>query len=453
MGDLVVMRGAGAPVQHPLAGLDLNDRPLVVVDVRALRLRGRGNGGRAGRGERDRGHRCGRDVALGLRGRSFGMDLHGLGLPGPDLHPRAHFDMKRTGCGGATACVATAVRERLPDRPKHRVRPGGTVDRVLERLEIESFLILADELHFGRTAERLHVSRARVSQTIRSLERRIGAPLFERTSRTVRLTPLGRRLHEEVKPGYRRVEQGVARAQAEARGFAGVLPVGYLGSATGEFVMDVARAFGRIHPDTEVQIHETQLSDLLGPLRTGRVDVLVTHFPVAEPDLTRGPVVLRVPRMLAVPANHTLAKRQSVSLEDLARDRVFACSGDVPDYWQEHLAPPRTPSGQPVRRGRSAATMQETLAMVGAGQGISPVGADVAAHYTPRGVVYVPFSDAEPVEYGLVWRTAGETARVRAFVEAAAELGTDGRKADGPKITGQEPHAPNTPDPVPAPNR
>ncbi|MEV5204660.1 LysR substrate-binding domain-containing protein [Streptomyces sp. NPDC053720] len=333
---------------------------------------------------------------------------------------------------------------------------------MLERLEIESFLILADELHFGRTAERLHVSRARISQTIQGLERRIGAPLFERTSRTVLLTPLGRRLYEEVEPGYRRVEQGVARAQAEARGVAGVLPVGYLGGATGEFVMDAARAFGRIRPDTEVQIHETQISDLLGPLRTGRVDVLVTHFPVAESDLTCGPVVLRVPRMLAVPANHTLAKRRSVSLEDLARDRVFACSGNVPDYWQEHLAPTRTPSGQPVRRGRSAATMQETLAMVGAGQGISPVGADVAAHYTPRGVVYVPFSDAEPVEYGLVWRTAGETARVRAFVEAAsklaAELGTAGQKAavqqaDGSGITDQEPHAPNAPDLIPATDR
>ena len=303
-------------------------------------------------------------------------------------------------------------------------RPRGTVGRMLERLEIESFLILADELHFGRTAERLHVSRARISQTIRGLERRIGAPLFERTSRTVRLTPLGRRLHEELEPGYRRVEEAVQRARAEARGVAGVLPVGYLGSVAGEFVMDAARAFGHLHRDTEVRIHETQLSDLLGALRTGQVDVLVTQFPVAESDLTVGPVVLRVPRMLAVPANHMLARRESVSLEDLARDRVFGCSGDVPDYWQHHLAPSHTPSGQPVLRGLSAATMQETLAMVGAGQGISPVGADVASRYTPRGVVYVPFSDAEPVEYGLVWRTAGETARVRAFVAAASELAT-----------------------------
>ncbi|WP_191892541.1 LysR family substrate-binding domain-containing protein, partial [Streptomyces griseoaurantiacus] len=169
-----------------------------------------------------------------------------------------------------------------------------------------------------------------------------------------------------------------------------------------EFVTDVMRTFARRHPGTEVQIHETQVRDMFGPLRSGQVDLLVTQFPVREPDLVRGPVVLRVPRMLAVPANHPLARRETVSVEDLAHDQVFACHANVPDYWQEHMAPSHTPSGRPVRRGRTAGTVQETLALIGAGHGISAVGADVARYYTPRGVVYVPFHDAAPIEYGLV---------------------------------------------------
>ncbi|MFE0171352.1 LysR family transcriptional regulator [Streptomyces sp. NPDC059002] len=297
---------------------------------------------------------------------------------------------------------------------------------MLERLEIESFLVLAKELHFGRTAEHLRVSRARVSQTIQRLERRVGAPLFDRTSRRVALTPLGRRLYEDVAAGSRRIEEGLARAQDEARGVEGVLPVGYLGSAAGEFVMDVTEVLTRRYPGMEVRIHETQIKDMFGPLRGGHVDVLVTQFPVAEPDLVRGPVVVRVPRMLAVSARHPLARQDSVSLDDLARDHVFACLGDVPSYWQEHLAPVRTPAGHEVRRGRGAATLQETLAMVGAGQGISPVGADVARSFTPRGVVYRPFRDAEPLEYGLVWRASGLTARAGTFTTAAAELATVG---------------------------
>ncbi|SHF66495.1 LysR family transcriptional regulator [Streptoalloteichus hindustanus] len=300
---------------------------------------------------------------------------------------------------------------------------------MLERLEIESFLILADELHFGRTAERLRVSRARISQTIQRLERRIGAPLFDRTSRRVRLTPLGRRLYEDVEPGYRRIEQGVARARSAARGVEGVLPVGYLGTSAGEFVMDVLRAFARRHPATEVRIHETQVRDMFGPLRSGQVDLLVTQFPVVEPDLVCGPVVLRAPRVLAVPANHALARQETASVEDLARHRVFACAGDVPVYWQEHMTPSRTPGGRAVTRGPAAGTLQETLALVGAGHGISPVGADVARYYTPRGVVYVPFRDAEPLEHGLVWRCDNETARVRAFVAVATEIAEAGAGA------------------------
>ncbi|WP_220127577.1 LysR family transcriptional regulator [Streptomyces sp. NBRC 110611] len=300
---------------------------------------------------------------------------------------------------------------------------------MLDRLEIESFLTLAEELHFGRTAERLQVSRARVSQIVQRLERRVGAPLFDRTSRRVRLTPLGRRLLDDVEPGYRRIERGLAAAQAAAKDMAGHLTVGYLGAAAGEFVLDAIRVFTRRHREADVQIYETQVRDLLGPLRSGEVDLLVTQFPVEEPDLVRGPVVLRVPRMLAVPANHSLAKQNTASLEDLARDRVFACSGHVPDYWQEHLTPSSTPSGRPIRRGRSAATVQETLAMVGAGQGISPVGADVAAYLTPGNVVYLPFRDAAPLEYGLVWRTYGTTARSREFIDVATEVAADTRTA------------------------
>jgi len=71
---------------------------------------------------------------------------------------------------------------------------------LIERHEAEAFLALPEELHFGRTAERLHVSAARVSQTIRRLERRVGVPLFRRTSRRVELTPVGRQLHDETRP-------------------------------------------------------------------------------------------------------------------------------------------------------------------------------------------------------------------------------------------------------------
>ncbi|GAA3692091.1 LysR family transcriptional regulator [Nonomuraea antimicrobica] len=292
----------------------------------------------------------------------------------------------------------------------------------MERLELESFLILAEELHFGRTAERLMVTRARVSQTIAKLERQVGAPLFERTSRRVRLTPLGKHLHDDLAPAYACIRDGLARAKSAAMGMEGELHVGFVGAATGELLMGVLDLFARRHPATAVHIHETQLGDFVEPLRESRVDVLMAQLPVVEPDLVTGPVVLTVPAVLAVSSRHQLARREAVRVEDLARAKVFACGGSLPEYWVTANNNPRTtPAGWPIERGDTAATIQETLALVAAGRGVASVGEDVSRFHPRPGVTYVPFEDAHPITYAPVWRASGETERVRAFVRACAE--------------------------------
>jgi len=149
--------------------------------------------------------------------------------------------------------------------------------------------------------------------------------------------------------------------------------------------------------------------------------MLVAGLPIHEPDLATGPVLLREPRMLAVAARHPFARRASVSIEDLARDEVLRAPCADLDYWEASRVPERTPGGRPVERGRVTATFQETLALIGAGRGVYPVGAHVSRYYRRPDVAYVPFRDAPPLEWGLIWRRSGETARVRAFAGAARE--------------------------------
>lgn len=83
----------------------------------------------------------------------------------------------------------------------------------VELRDIEIFLVLAEELHFGRTAQRLHISQARVSQAIKKQERRIGAELFARTSRTVRLTEVGRQFRDDLQPVYAGLHESLERAR------------------------------------------------------------------------------------------------------------------------------------------------------------------------------------------------------------------------------------------------
>jgi DNA-binding transcriptional LysR family regulator len=295
----------------------------------------------------------------------------------------------------------------------------------VEQREIEIFLTLADELHFGRAAERLHVSTARVSQTVKKLEQRIGAPLFERTSRRVELTPIGRRLGDELRPAYQRIQDAIEEAVAAGRGVRGTLRVGFVGAAAGKFVLEVAEAFRTEHPDCEVQFHEKQFGAGLGPLRDGEFDMLLATVPVfgaCEADLTGGSVLFEEDRLLAVSAGHPFACRPSVSFADLARTTILRTTSAVPDYWDHALVPQHTADGRPVERGPSFGTVQEMLALVGAGFGTYPVPAQAKGYHPRPDVAYVPIHNAPPHQWRLIWLSAAETAKIRAFDHAAATL-------------------------------
>jgi DNA-binding transcriptional LysR family regulator len=295
----------------------------------------------------------------------------------------------------------------------------------VEQRDIEVFLTLADELHFGRAAQRLHVSTARVSQTIKKLERRVGAPLFERTSRRVELTPIGCRLGDELRPAYRQIQDAIDRAITAGRGVRGTLRVGFIGAASSQFVLEVAEAFRAEHPDCEVQSHEYQFGKSVRPLRGGEIDMMLGTRPARgarQADLTAGSVLVEEDQLLAVSVRHPFARRPSVSFADLARTKVLRTPPAVPDYWDQALVPPHTPDGRPVERGPSFDTVQEMLALVGAGMGTYPVSTQFTSYYARPDVAYVPIHDAPPYQRRFLWLSATETATIRAFDRTAATL-------------------------------
>ena len=189
----------------------------------------------------------------------------------------------------------------------------------------------------------------------------------------------------------------------------------------------MAEAFRAEHPDCEVSFHEKQFGAGLGPLRGGEFDMVLATVPVfgaAEADLTGGTVLFEEDRLLAVSARHPFARRPSVSFADLARTTVLRTPPAVPDYWDHALVPQHTPDGRPVERGPSFGTIQEMLALVGAGFGTYPVPTQAASYHARPDVAYVPIHDAPPYQWRFVWLSAAETATIRAFDRAAATLAT-----------------------------
>ncbi|MEV0246067.1 LysR family transcriptional regulator [Nocardia sp. NPDC050712] len=287
----------------------------------------------------------------------------------------------------------------------------------MELRDIEIFLTLAEELHFGRTAERLHISTPRVSQTIAKQERRIGAPLFERTSRKVTLTPLGEQLRDDLRAGYRRILDGVESAASAARGGPETLTLGVLGPMWQDLA-PITALFRTRCPSVRLRMREVRIDDPFALVRSGEVDVALLAMPVLEADLETGPPAFTEPIVLVVGHAHALAGRTSVTLAEIAEYEVLPSGLPLPDYWEKSFSPlPARESDAPQP------TREEILFAVSAGDAVAFACGQAIKYYDRGEAVYLPIEESPTLSWGLVHRAAPIGRWAAEFEAIAAELG------------------------------
>ena len=291
----------------------------------------------------------------------------------------------------------------------------------MDTAEIEVFLTLAEELHFGRTAERLCLSQPQVSRLIARLERRAGGALFERTSRRVRLTPLGQQVRSRIQPGYVQITAALEAARTASRGVTGLLRAGCLVTTAGLALTRLVEEYCAGHSECELTLQVVEAEDPYARLRRGEVDVLVSYLVVDEPDLTVGPVIEYRDRVLAVARGHRLAGRESVSVEDLGEEEVNENAPTFPAALFDAITPPVTPSGRPIRRTYPWKDGEDVLTAVARGLIVKPSVGGAALLNRPD-FALIPIRDLPPMPLGLIWCTARENARIRALAAAAAAI-------------------------------
>jgi DNA-binding transcriptional LysR family regulator len=282
-----------------------------------------------------------------------------------------------------------------------------------------AFLVLAEELHFGRAAARLGVTHARVSQTIRTLEARVGATLFERTTRRVTLTRLGAELEGRLRPAHTELAAALERAATSVSGTAGTLRVGVTTVTDTLAVHELVDAIAIQHPDCRLTLVDIGIWDPYGPLRRGEIDVLCNWQVVDESDLTCGPTIAEHPRVLMVGAGHRLATKTAVTVEDLAGETVNGVPPSYPSALEDALHPPRTPSGLPIHRSPPIDSPAQVFNMVAHGELVSPAQARIRPWSARPGIVEIPFADLPPLPLGLIWCTAHENERIRTLAKFA----------------------------------
>lgn len=284
----------------------------------------------------------------------------------------------------------------------------------LDLRQLRVFVAVAEELHFTRAAERLHVAQPAVSARIRELEERLGVRLLERTTRSVALTPAGVVLLDRGRALLLDAEAALAET-LEAAGARSVLRVGLLGSAGSALFASTRERFLEARPHTEVQIVPVR-----GPedVLRGTADVVFGRFGPGETPLQVA-VLGEEPRVLMLSRGHRLAAREHLRMAELADEAFVTQPAQENPVWREAWLDEQHEHGLPGRIAAEVFDGQQLLALVLAGVGVCLVPAAAATSLSHPDVAYVPVLDARPAIVSLAWRAGHGRSAARAFVEAA----------------------------------
>ena len=286
----------------------------------------------------------------------------------------------------------------------------------VELRHLRAMEVLAQELNFTRAAARLHVTQQALSTQVRELERRAGAPLFTRTTRSVELTSAGRTLLRHVPGILMSVGQALAETRAAAHGSRGLLPVGMRGVAGLALTPRILRAFSSAHEHVDVAVRNVEFGDASAGLASGTTDVALAWLPV--PDGIDAVPLLEDRRLAVLPADHPLAQQAEVDAADLADEPfvwVDEMDARVRDYWTlgEHRV------GRPVRVGARITGFEDAWAAVRAGQAVAASPASVLQALPGTDITTRPVRGLAPAVLGVCRRLGDDRPLVTAFVETA----------------------------------
>jgi len=287
---------------------------------------------------------------------------------------------------------------------------------VVELRQLEYLVLLAEEQHFGRAAARAHISRSAFSEHIARLEAALGAQLFERTTRSTRLTPAGEQAVEQCRAILGSIDRLVASTRAAAR-VGRELRVG-LAAAQIEVTAEVLRRCGTDHPDLSLVVHQYDFGDPSAGLRSGESDVALLWGPLD----TTGLLVVALstdPIMVALPAAHPCAGAASLTRGDVI-DEVWCDPPTADPVWRRFWLwedVRRTP----IRLGDVVRSPEGSVEIILAGRGIALVPSSIGRRLQIPGLRFVPVVDAPPCEVAVA-TPLHPSAEAHRFAQTAIEV-------------------------------
>jgi len=293
---------------------------------------------------------------------------------------------------------------------------------VLEIRWLEAFIAVAEELHFGRAAARLRLAQSPLSQTIRRLEKELGTTLFDRSTRSVALTPAGHAFLPHARRVFEELELGRQATRATDGVVYGTVSIGFSGALNHLTLPPLTRAVRQRYPDVTLSLTGRVMTrDGVEMLERGALDIAFVGLPI-DPSPVRTRLIGREPLGAALPVDHRLAGESAIDLADLAEDGFITTPVGAGSALQQLAMQACVAAGFRPRVVQEITDPYMILTLVSAGVGVALMSSGVAG-IMPSGAVFVPLR-GEPtyMDHALAWLEDNPSPVMRAVLEVAEEV-------------------------------
>jgi len=292
----------------------------------------------------------------------------------------------------------------------------------MELRHLRYFVAVANELHFGRAAEKLHISQPPLSMQIRALEDELGVALLNRTRRHVSLTRAGQAFLQDARQILEKTDQAILTARRAGRGEIGELAVGFISVADYNLLPLVLREFRRRYPMVSLSLKEATTDTQLEDLREGRIDVGFLLPPVTEPGIQSVPV-LREPLIAALPERHPLAAAsEAIALSELANTPFIITPRHMAPGLYDDIVSFCHAAGFSPQVTQEAIQMQTVISLVSAEMGVALIPRSLR-NLKRTGVVYKSLKEKSPMsEIHLAWRIGDSLPALQLFLRLARQM-------------------------------
>ena len=290
----------------------------------------------------------------------------------------------------------------------------------MELRHLRYFVMVAEELHFGRAAARLQMTQQPLSQQIYQLEAELGVSLFRRTKRRIQLTDAGEVFLKEAHQLLLQAEQSIEKARQAARGEVGRLSIGFSGFATYSVLPKVLQTFRERFPQVELNLEEMTTSVQIQALLKKQIDLGLMIPPVSDKSLLIE-LLLQEPLVVVLPETHLLAKESDLALSALADEPFILVPRHLePGYYDQCISLFQQAGFSP-KVVQKASQKQTILGLVSAGMGVSLAPASIRK-ICRMGVVYTNLSTPTKVYLAAVWQQEETSSVLQTFLRVIREI-------------------------------